>query len=179
MLTVLVMVAFKVLDAQSREERREEAAPAWSHFARLHELSCNELNLWGSFKGYPLKVDTEDHRLTRVTVTHTRLFFAIPALPRGVVLMPGGGYDGLPVLPEDATPELTAMLRNRRVRECFSAAANAYRDLVLKNGQLSAQRNGRVPVTVEELEAFIEPAFQLARAFDEAARSSATPNRPR
>jgi hypothetical protein len=176
-LTLVFLVTLNYLAWQSGKAQLVEAAPAWRDFARRHELQFNELTLWGHFKGYALRVDTEPRRAGRVTVNLTRLSLAVPALPRTVVLKPGGGFDGLPILHANATPEVAELLRPPAVRERFSAAANTYREFLIQEGHISALRKGLVPVTVEELEAFIEPAFQLARALDEAARPGATPRR--
>ncbi|MCY1023862.1 hypothetical protein [Pyxidicoccus sp. MSG2] len=176
-LTVLFLVTLHYLARQSADDELVEAAPAWIEFARRHELRYNELNIWGRFKGYALRVDTEQHKSTRSKFNLTRLVFAVPALPRTVLIEPDYRFNEFPIRQEHATPEVTALLQHPSVRERFSVAANTYREFTIQNGHISAQRNGRVPVTVEELESFIEPAFQLARALDEAARSGTPTSR--
>ena len=169
-LTVLFLLALNFLAWQSEKERLLEAERGWSDFARRHELQGQGLGLRGAYRYYALVLDTERRSMGRRTVTLARLVLGVPSLPPGVVLKPGGFFDLETVRQVRATPEVEAMLQHLPVRERFSAAANAYHALVVEDGLIRAQRVG-VPKTLEELEAFIEPALQLARAFDEAARS--------
>jgi hypothetical protein len=165
------------LARKAADDELVDATPAWREFARRHGLRYNELNIWGHFKGHALRVDTEQHKSTRHKFNLTHLVFAVPALPRTVVMEPDGRFSGSPIRQEHLTPAVTALLKHPSVRERFSVAANTYRELVIQDGHIRAQLDGRVPVTVEELESFIEPAWQLARALDEAARSGAAPSR--
>ncbi|MFP2924821.1 hypothetical protein ACLESO_06315 [Pyxidicoccus sp. 3LG] len=171
-LAVLFLVILRFLEWQSGKERLVEAALGWSDFARRHELRGDGLSVRGVYKGYVLLLDTERRHMGKSRVTLSHVVLAVPTLPREVVLKPGGFFAAGPVRQVSTTPEMKAMLEHMPLRMRFSEAAEAYHELVVESGYISAKAVG-VPRTLEELEVLIEPALQLARAFDEAARLGA------
>lgn len=180
LLVVLVVLATGVAVYFARKVQAARTA-AWAGFARRHGLSAHGLRIEGTYQGLPLTVDLQTRGAGRNQTTVTVLRLSVgEALPPDFSLEREGLGDKVLRLfgkhdPEigdarfdeafdlrNLSPATAEVLRRPRVQQHLFAVGRAYQDFHLRGGWLQAEGH-RVPVSPEELEAFIAPALQLAQ----------------
>ncbi|WP_224371347.1 hypothetical protein [Hyalangium versicolor] len=168
-LLLILLIGVRIAALFTNKYKLEESATAWADFAHRHNLNAQGHFIQGTYSGYSLAVDLHGRRVGKSVVPTAALHMLLPAIPPAVKLKRGGFLDGS-VRQQSTTPKMEALLKQPRVQQCFERVSNAYRDFYIEDSFIHAEQFGSLHTT-EEMEAFIAPALELARALDEAARS--------
>ncbi|MBU8896401.1 hypothetical protein DRW03_11540 [Corallococcus sp. H22C18031201] len=178
LLVMLAVVGFTMMLQVSRYK-------AWFMFAKAHDLQCarDELLVEGQRRGHAVKLFTESRLLDarrRTTITVLELQLGNEA-PQELELLPphrawslnaelrviGPPYPLEPLLPQQE-PHVREVLDLPDVKAPLTAVLQACSVLVVHQGVLRVEW-AYVHSKPEAMRAAISPAFELARALEEAA----------
>jgi hypothetical protein len=190
LLAVLLIVVVSVAAGYLAWKVQAAQVAVWTEFARRHGLRQQRLRLEGSFEGVPLTVETQSRGSGkhRYVVAVVRLSVRDVFPPEFSLEREGLGDKVLKLFgktdPEigdeefdrlfdlkNLSPEVTAVLHDKRVQKHLYSMASAYQAFSIRGGYLQAEKH-RVPARPEELEQLIRPALEFTRTLEQAPHRS-------